>query len=364
MANVSDRLRARARQGLARTRRALVPVLLASLAAGVAYAIARYGLGHQFPFFAPVAAWLAIGFSADRDPRRVTELAVGVALGVLAGDLVVHVIGTGPVQVAVVLAGSVLLARFLDRGDLLAVQAGVQAVVVSVLPPASISGGPVGRWLDALVGGAVALLLVALWPQDPRRRVRAVSEEALGEVADVLHALATGLRTADAAEVRRALLQGRSSQPVLDTWRAAATAAQQSARISPAFRRHRDELASSGAAATTADCAMRNVRVLARRAETVVVREIPGERLVAIADALDEAARAAVEVGSALSTGAEPLEARRSLERAGAAADPYRVAPGDLHVQGLVLILRSVVVDLAETAGLEPEAARALLTEV
>lgn len=392
-------LRARVRQGWGRVRRAAVPVLLASVAAGAAYAAARYGLGHQYPFFAPVAAWIALGFSADRNLRRVAEMAIGVAVGVLAGDLLVHQIGTGALQVAVVLAASVLVARFLDRGDLLAVQAGVQAMIVVVLP-ASGTSGPLERWLDALVGGVMALVVAALSPQDPRRRVRAVAEEAMSEIAEVLRTLAEGLRAQDPAAVRRALLRGRASQPVLDTWRSAAVSARQTARVSPAFRRHRDELAAQVAAATLADRAMRNARVLARRAESVVGRPSPGATdvpptdvtgtealgtdatgagapgatgtvgtavglLDPLADAVDLTRRGAEEVGLALSTGAGTETARSTLAEAAARTDPWRLVPGgDLHAQGLVLLLRSLVVDLAETAGADPEAARAMLPEI
>ncbi len=364
-------LRARARQGWGRVRRAAVPVLLASIAAGAAYAAARYGLGHQYPFFAPVAAWIALGFSADRNLRRVAELAIGVAVGVLAGDQLVHRIGTGPAQVAVVLAAAVLIARFLDRGDLLAIQAGVQAMIVVVLP-ASGTSGPLDRWLDALVGGVMALVVAALSPQDPRRRVRAVAEEAMSEIAEVLRTLAEGLRTRETATVRRALLRGRASQPVLDTWRSAAVSARQTARLSPAFRRHRDELAAQVASATMADRAMRNARVLARRAESVVGRAPAAgasgpvaDLLDPLADAVDLVRRGADEVGVALSTGSGTEAARRTLAEAASRTDPWRLVPGgDLHAQGLVLLLRSLVVDLAETAGADPEVARATLPEI
>lgn len=364
-------LQARARQGWGRVRRAAVPVLLASVAAGAAYAAARYLLGHQYPFFAPVAAWIALGFSADRNLRRVAEMAIGVAVGVLAGDLLVHQIGTGPVQVAVVLAAAVLVARFLDRGDLLAVQAGVQAMVVVVLP-ASSTGGPLGRWLDALVGGVMALVVAALSPQDPRRRVRAVAEEAMSEIAEVLRTLAEGLRTQDVATVRRSLLRGRASQPVLDTWRSAAVSARQTARLSPAFRRHRDEIAAQVVSATMADRAMRNARVLARRAESVVARApsagpsgAAADLLGPLADAVDLVRRGAEELGLALSTGTSTQGPRSTLAQAAARTDPWQLVPGgDLHAQGLVLLLRSLVVDLAETAGADPEAARATLPEI
>ncbi len=359
--NLGLLLRARLRQGWARVRRAAVPVLLASVAAGGAYAVARYAFGHEFPFFAPVSAWIALGFTADRNLRRVAELAIGVAVGVLAGDLLVHWIGSGAWQVAVVLAIAVLVARMLDRGDLLTVQAGVQAVVVVVLP-ASASGGPVGRWLDAVVGGVVALVVAALSPQDPRRRVRAVAEEAMTELADLLRVLAEGLRLHDRAGAHRALLRGRASQPVLDTWRAAAISARQTARLSPAFRRHRDELGAMVASATLADRAMRNARVLARRAEMVAERGDQHPNVETLAELVDLTAVAAEEIGTALSRGGPTAPARAAIQRVAEQADPGRF-PGDLHVQQLVLLLRSLVVDLAETAGIEGAEARALLPE-
>lgn len=359
--NLGLLLRARLRQGWARVRRAAVPVLLASVAAGGAYAVARYGLGHPYPFFAPVAAWIALGFSADRNLRRVAELAIGVAVGVLAGDLLVHWIGTGAWQIALVLTIAVLVARLLDRGDLLAVQAGVQALVVVVLP-ASASGGPVGRWLDAVVGGVVALVVAALSPQDPRRRVRNLAEEAMTELADLLRTLSEGLHAQDRAATHRALLRGRASQPVLDGWRAAAVSARQTARVSPAFRRHRDELGAMVAAATLADRAMRNARVLARRAEVVTERAELRDNVVVLAGLVDLTRVAAQEIGAALGSGGPTHAARAAIERVAERADPH-LAPGDLHVQQLVLLLRSLVVDLAETVGMEGDEARALLPE-
>lgn len=352
--------RSRLRQGWARVRRALVPVLLASLAAGIAWAIAHNGLGHANPFFAPVSAWVALGFSADRQPRRVAELAIGVALGVLLGDLLVHVIGTGALQIAVVLVVAALVARFLDRGTLLTTQAGVQAIVIVALPAAQ-AGSPLGRWTDAAVGGGVALLVAALSPQDPRRRIRSLAEEGLTEVADVLRFLSRGLVGSSEEDVDEALVRGRASQPVLDQWRSTAASAREAARVSPQFRRHRGELQGLESAAVHVDRAMRNARVLVRRSR-VVVRE--GHDVEALARLLDELVVAAEELGVAFAAGAEPVRARERLMAAAAGADPWRVAPSDWHVQGLVLMLRSLVVDLLEASGVDPAQARSGLPEM
>lgn len=359
-------VRARGRQGWARVRRATLPLLFASLAAGAAYAIARYGLGHAFPFFAPVSAWIALGFTADRQPRRVAELAIGVAVGVGAGDLLVHVIGVGPGQVALVLFVAVLLARFIDRGDLLAVQAGVQAVIIVVLP-ASSSSGPFNRWLDAVVGGAVALVVSVLSPQDPRRRVRSLAGEGMREISAVLEALSAGLERTGLDEIDEALVRGRASQPVLDQWRSAALAAHSAARVSPAFRRHLPELVELEGAAVLADRAMRNTRVLVRRARTVVDQAQVGQpppTLGTLAALVHELRLAVDDLGVVLAGGGPPDEVRRRLTQAAQRADPYRLAPDDWHVQSLVMLVRSLVVDLEEAAGIEPAQARAWLPEI
>ena len=114
-------------------------------------------VGHPYPFFAPVSAWIALGFTTDRSVRRVAELAVGVAIGVGLGDLLVHLIGNGAWQVAVVLFVAAILARFLDRGGMLTTQAGVQALVIVGLPAVAAtrrSARPVDRRRDRRCGRA------------------------------------------------------------------------------------------------------------------------------------------------------------------------------------------------------------------
>ncbi|WP_448058788.1 FUSC family protein [Cellulomonas hominis] len=356
-------LEAHVRQGSARVRASFVPILQAVLAAGVAYAVAYYALGHHTPFFAPVSAWIALGFSADREVRRVAELAVGVALGVGLGDLVVHGIGTGPWQVAIVLASAAYIARFLDRGTMLTTQAGVQAIVIVGLPAVGASGGALGRWTDALVGGAVALAVAALAPNDPRRRPRAQGHDAMTELAGMLRLLARGMRAGSPHDVEDALLRGRASQPELDEWREGAKNARDLARVSPAGRRHRTELAWLGQSAVHADRAMRNARVLSRRALAVVESDQPHE-LAPLAGIVDEISLAADALASALGTGSEPLRARGELLVLAERLDPFTLAPDDWQAQSLVLLLRSLVVDLLEAAGTDPGEARAALSEL
>lgn len=354
---------ARARQGWSRVRSAFVPVLQAAVAGGIAYAIAYSVLGHSAPFFAPVSAWVALGFTADRDLRRVAELAVGVAIGVGLGDLVVHGIGTGAWQVALVLFVAAMVARFLDRGPMLTTQAGVQAIVIVGLPAVSASGGPVGRWTDALVGGVVALAVAALTPRDPRRRPRAQGGAAVEELAGMLRLVARGMRTRSAPDLEDALVRGRASQPALDEWQDAASSARDLARVSPAARRHRTELLWIGQSAVRVDRAVRNARVLARRSLATVQAEQPHD-LRPVADAVDRAALASDALAAALGAGTEPLRAREELLTLAAGLDPFTVTPDDWQAQSLLLLVRSLVVDLLEASGVDARTARETLPEI
>ncbi len=232
----------------------------------MSYAIARYALGHQFPFFAPVSAWIALGFSQTRQLRRVAELAVGVAVGVGLGDLIVHGIGSGWWQIALVLVLAASVARFLDRGGMFTTQAGVQAIVVVGLPASVASGGALGRWTDALVGGAVAVGVAALTPGDPRRLPRRAARQALLDLAATLGGLVAGLRHADADDVEDALVRG----PLRPSRRSTSGATSPAARATwHACRRAGCGTATSSPRSRTAsamgDRALRNARVVARR---------------------------------------------------------------------------------------------------
>ena len=70
-------------------------IVQCAAAAGVSWLIAAELLGHQTPFFAPVAAVVSLGTSYGQRLRRVAEVTAGVALGVLLADLLAILIGSG-----------------------------------------------------------------------------------------------------------------------------------------------------------------------------------------------------------------------------------------------------------------------------
>jgi len=81
------------RARVARTRSKSWQIGQCAIAAGVAYFIASELLGHQTPFFAPIAAVVSLGTSYGQRLRRVAEVTLGVAIGVFVADMLTLGIG-------------------------------------------------------------------------------------------------------------------------------------------------------------------------------------------------------------------------------------------------------------------------------
>ena len=349
-----------ARQGRRRVRRSFLPILTASLAAGLAYFISGQVLGHDVPLFAPIAAWVCLGFNPDRQLRRVAELGAGVALGVGLGEVFAHLFGAGPLQIFAVLLVSALSARFLDRGQLFTTQAGVQSIVIVAMPAAMLTDGAVGRWSDALVGAALALLVTAVLPGDIVRRTRVLAREALGELASLLTTLARGLRDGDAQRAADALAQGRGSQPVLDSWVEASRTATELVRVNPALRAERSTVAELSRACTLADRAMRNARVVSRRAIVAIEEDGASPD---IADAVEQLAVGLTSLAAAMGRGDPPDHARATLSAVANELAPERYAEEGWRKQTLVSLLRSLAVDALQMSGMSQGQARTELAE-
>lgn len=352
--------KARIRTGWSRVKVSWWPILQAAAAAGLAYWFSGEVLGHANPLFAPIAAWMTLGFTADRELRRMLELGLGVALGVGLGDLVVHLIGSGVAQLSVVLFVAALIARFLDRGILFTTQAGVQALVVVALPPEGY-GGPLGRWTDALTGVGIAIIVSLLTPGDPRRKARIEANEALHTVAEVIRHTSLAIRFFDREEIALATAIGRKATTTLEDWHSITRNAREFARISPAQTQIEPELAVLERAAERTATAMRTARTLARRANDLVNHRIFAASL---ADLLDDLAEATEQFGNDLGAGQDPAVARVRLATVANRADPYSLGRDEWLVQGLVVLVRSLVVDLQEAAGASETESRDALPEI
>lgn len=329
-----------------------------AVGAALAWLVATEVLGHNRPFFAPVAAVVALGVSYGQRFRRIIEVVVGVAIGVGVGDLFVHVAGSGVWQIALVVALAMTLAVLLDAGTLLVTQAGVQAVIVTTLLPGPDAG--LGRWLDAVVGGAVALLVAAVAPARPVHRPRELTAGALAELGDLLHQAERSARQRDLEQATRTLERARQTEARLVALRTASIEGLDVVRVSPLYRRQRGEVRMLAELMTPLDRAVRNVRVLVRRLLAAVRQEesLPEPLLDLVADLAD----ATTTLAEQLAVGAEGDVAVGRLEDvAEASADvPLSTLSADV-VLGQV---RSAVVDLLQVAGLEPGDARSRVPPV
>ncbi|HMM94539.1 FUSC family protein [Phycicoccus sp.] len=335
-------------------------VFLAQIGTGVVLAwwLARHALGHAQPFFAPVTAILCLGLTYGQRLRRIVEVTVGVAIGVLVGDAIVLLLGSGAVQMALVVVAAMAIAIVVSSGQLVVIQAGVQSVFIVAF--VATTGEGVSRWLDAVVGGAVALVIGTLVPTSPVARPRAEAARTVRAVAGTLEHVTLALRTGDAAAATDALEEARALEARLADLRTAAAEGVAVVRQSPLLRRHRPQAVAASALVVPLDRCVRNLRVLARRAAVAVRRGEPvPERYV---DLVGELGRATADLARVLDEHTRPEAGRGVLERvAGLSA---RAEPGaDLSAEMVRGQVRSIVVDLLVVAGLDDDEALALVPE-
>ncbi|MDE8668565.1 FUSC family protein [Pseudarthrobacter sp. H3Y2-7] len=359
-------LRGRIRTGLIRSRNSLLPAVQMTACAVGAYAFAEYVLGHSGPLFAATSSLIALGFSRDPRLRRVMEVGLGCTIGIAVGDLLLHWLGSGIWQAAVVLLFSILLARFLDSGTIFTTQLGLQSLLVVLLPAPA--GGPFTRSLDAVVGGLCALLVTVLIPKDPRREPREDVRKILHELAEVLRECASALRESDSTQAWHALIRGRNCQPLVDRMRQSLRASNEVATLAPAYRRHRDELDRLDSSLDFIDLALRNSRVFARRLTSAINHAaLSDEATENISDVLEETAAAIDELSLGLAETHDGVRrahlrtARHELSEVALRLHPKLLEVQRLEGETVVMLFRPLMVDLLEATGMDAREARDIL---
>jgi uncharacterized membrane protein YgaE (UPF0421/DUF939 family) len=333
--------------------------LLAQIGVAVllSWSIARGVLGHEQPFFAPVTAILGLGLTYGQRLRRIVEVTVGVAIGVLVGDVIVLLLGGGGWQMALVVVAAMAIAVVVSSGQLIVMQAGVQAVFIVAF--VATTGEGVSRWLDALVGGAVAIVIGAVAPTAPLSRPRAQAARTVRGVGSTLRDVARALRLRDTDLALAALEEARALEGSLAELRAAAAEGVAVVRQSPLLRRHRPQVVAASELVVPLDRCVRNLRVLARRAAVAVRRDEPvPARYVGL---LDELAQATDDLARVLDEHAQPSSGRAVLERV--AGRSARAEAAGLSAEMIRGQVRSMVVDLLVVAGLDDDEAIQLVPE-
>ncbi len=322
-----------------------------AVAAGVAWWLAADVLGHRLPFFAPIAAVIALGTSYGQRHRRVVEIAIGVAVGVFLGDLVTHLLGSGAWQIALIVAvGMSLIMLLFDAGPLLVNQAAVQGIVVSALAPPP--GGAFLRWSDALIGGGVALVAATVVPRAPLRRPRDQAGVVVRKIAALLRSAADRLER----RRRRPCPRRRCAKPGPPTCSSPSCApprrrACRWSSASPFRRGHGEHQRQLAELVEPLDVALRNTRVVVRRVAVACHRRepVPASYAALMRDLAGLAERVADELVADRMAFAI-IDDLVALGRATATVE----SSDDLSAEVILAQVRSIIADLLALCGMDP----------
>lgn len=337
------------RSALRRVRPQAVPILQTAVAAVAAYELARaLPLPDQRPVFASIAAVVALGVSYGQRGRRAIELSAGVMLGLVVADLIVHLMGTGPLQVGVVIVVAMSVAVLLRGGEMVIVESAVSALLLVSLEP-STAGFSTTRLFEALVGGGVALTVNSVFfPPDPALLAGRAAHAVFSELGGVLQGLSRALAGGDPEAAEAALSRAREADARVRALEEALTVARETARLAPPRRGAGDVLERYGDALPHLDYAVRNARILARHGLRRVRGTVPAPEGVALA--VDDLAEATWLLAASFD---DPPRADAAAVRARGAAERARQAydrtPGFL-IGEVVSAVRSTAVDLVRAA--------------
>ena len=320
-----------------------------AVAAGVAWWLAADVLGHDTPFFAPVAAVVSLGTSYGQRLRRVAEVTVGVALGVFGADLLVHLLGSSGWVIALVVGLAMSVALLLDSGQVFLIQAAVQSIIITALVPAP--GQALTRWTDALIGGAVALVAATVVPAAPLRRPREQAAKVTRKIRDLLEAASDVMTTGEVDPALDLLAQARATDHLIRELQDAADEGLDVVASSPFRIRHAPGLRKMADLVEPLDRALRSTRVLVRNCAVAAYRRQPVPHAYAVITA--ELAAAVEVLATELDAHRMAVAAQPALLAVGAATGEVQRS-NDLTSEVILAQIRSVIADLLLLSGMDP----------
>jgi uncharacterized membrane protein YgaE (UPF0421/DUF939 family) len=332
------------------------PVAQAAVAAMLAWLIAHRALGHSQPFFAPIAAAITLSTSRIQRSRRIAQLIMGVLLGIGIAELLVAILGATTVALGVIVFATMLIALaigfgFFAEGMMFANQAAAAAILIVTLHR---SGTGSERVVDALVGGAVALVIgVLLFPAHPLSLLEEAERDVLRSLARMLERVCEALRTNRPAPHDFALEKGYEIHQLLAALARARSTARANVRVAP--RRWRLRAAVNAEIRRTAqlDLLANAVLGLVRAATRPLDRERP------LPDGLQERIASLGSTIQRLSATPQPWPPR-VLEQARAvatAANTEAMGGGASRAGVLAWIVAATAGDLVRVLDLPPEIA-------
>ena len=167
-------------------------VVQATLAAVIAWTIAGALVQDHRPFFAPIAAVVALNTAGGERGSNAVKLLTGVFIGIGAGEAALAV-GTGGLLTMGLATPLAMFAALVLNGERSVIgQAAASAILTAIFVG---DGSPgIGRIVDALIGAGVALVFSQLlFPARLVALMRRIEVEALGEMSRMLAGAAQAL---------------------------------------------------------------------------------------------------------------------------------------------------------------------------
>ncbi len=339
------------RHSLTAARRRLRPHLPAifqtAAAALAAWWLAILLLPTERPAFASIAAVVCLGATYGQRRSRALELIGGVVLGITVASLLLFVIGTGPLQIAVLVVLAMSAALLVRGGELLASEAAISAILLASFEQTT-DGFSADRILEGLIGGGVGLAVASLLlPPHPVAMVGQVAQTVFGKLGRTLEETATALQDSDPARAESALSAARGIDEDVEELERMLIVATETARFAPARRGGLAHVQRYEATMPQLDLAVRNTRVLARYAARQVRAE---ERSPQLGGAVRELADAVWVLAGQYEHPDRGTGARELALRAARSAEDIHDREPSLMTTQVVAQIRTVAVDLVRAA--------------
>jgi uncharacterized membrane protein YgaE (UPF0421/DUF939 family) len=329
-------------------------LLQSTAAATAAWWLARWLNNHPDPFFAPIAAVVALNASRGQRGANALRLLAGVIVGIVAGELAIGALGGG--------YGTLALATFTAMAAAFAL-GGVRVTIAqaasSAILTVAVADGQAGpnRLVDALIGAGVALVFTqVLFSPEPVALLRRAEAAALADMADGLELTARALERGDGELDERAMSSLWDLRDRLADLRRTRRASNRVVRHSLLGRARMAPVAHESESASQLDLLGGSCLLLTRTALTMSPPE--GREL---APSIRELAAA---VGDLATAPGDRATRQRAADRAVALASSAAASPPRSQAALTAnAAVRMVATDIVAFAGLEPGQAAEVVRE-
>jgi uncharacterized membrane protein YgaE (UPF0421/DUF939 family) len=214
------------------------PLLQGTAAATAAWVLAKYVFDHSQPFFAPIAALVALNTALGERGLNALRLLQGVVLGIVVAEVILATLGGGYGSMALAILVATAAARALGGTRIVIAQAAVAAILTIAVADAEAG---VERLTDALIGAGVALVFSqVLFSPEPLRLLRRAEAAMLERMAAGLALTARALEQGDDELAEQAIAALRELPDDVAELRRTRRASARVARRTLVWRAHRE----------------------------------------------------------------------------------------------------------------------------